>query len=228
MKRIGYCYQLYDIVRIDHFRGFEAYFSVPCGAKTAIGGHWEPGPDYELFDVMKRRLGEKEVIAEDLGVITPPVRRMIEKTGFPGMKVLQFAFNGQDAPDLPHNYPQHCVAYPGTHDNNTLAGWWNEELSEAGKKQATAYLALSKREGIQQGLLRGVLSSSADIAVIPMADWLGLGSECRINTPGEPQGYWRWRALPAALTPGTAVHIREVCARYFRAAPAPATKSKKQ
>ncbi len=228
LRRVRHALSVYDILRIDHFRGFDTYWAIPADAPTARTGKWEQGPGMDLFDTVREKMGDVPIVAEDLGEMFDSVRKLLADSGFPGMKVLQFAFTGQDSPDLPHNYPHHCVAYPGTHDNNTLAGWWQQELSAAARKQATAYLALTEAEGAQAGLLRGVLSSAADLAVIPMADWLGLGSECRINTPGEPQGYWRWRALPAALTPKLAVHIREACARYFRAAPAPAAKPKKQ
>ncbi len=221
MKRIGYCYQLYDIVRIDHFRGFEAYFSVPCGEKTAVNGHWEPGPDYELFEVMKRRLGEKEVIAEDLGVITPPVRRMIEKTGFPGMKVLQFAFDsGPSNEYLPHNHEKNCIVYTGTHDNQTTAGWYEENTPEI-RQFICDYLRMGEADGVSgaraaETMVRTALASVADTAVIPIQDWLGLGAQARINFPSTLGNNWKWRLVKGQLTPELAERIRRLTALYDR------------
>ncbi len=220
IRRLRHALSIYDILRIDHFRGFDTYWAIPADAPTARTGKWELGPGMDLFNTLRAALGEMPIVAEDLGEMFPSVRKLLADSGFPGMKVLQFAFTGQDSPDLPHNYPQHCVAYPGTHDNNTLAGWWQNEVSAKGRAQAAAYLALTEAEGFQEGLLRGVLSSTADLAVIPMADWLGLGSAARLNTPGEAQGYWRWRALPGACDKALAARIRALCARYFRC-PAP-------
>lgn len=221
MKRIGYCYQLYDIVRIDHFRGFEAYFSVPCGAKTAIGGHWEPGPDYELFEVMKRRLGEKEVIAEDLGVITPPVRRMIEKTGFPGMKVLQFAFDsGPSNEYLPHNYEKNCIVYTGTHDNQTTAGWYEENPPQV-QRFIREYLRMGDASAVSgaeaaKALIGAAFASVADTAVIPIQDWLGLGAQARINFPSTLGDNWKWRLVKGQLTQELAERIRKNAELYAR------------
>ena len=151
----------------------------------------------------------------------PSVRQLLKESGFPGMKVLQFAFTGQDSVDLPHNYPRNCVAYPGTHDNNTLAGWFEQELGAAGRKQATEYFALTEKEGMLRGLLRGVLASPAALTVIPMADWLEAPSEARMNIPGKAQDNWQWRADEKALTPALAKEIRALTARYFRTEPAP-------
>ena len=221
MKRLAHCFSLYDVVRIDHFRGFDEYYSIPYGAKSAIGGHWEKGPGMDLFRRMREVLGEKEVIAEDLGYVTDSVRQLVRDTGFPGMKVLEFAFDSRDsgcANDyLPHNYTENCVPYPGTHDNTTLLDWWRTARAKE-KRHARAYLGLSAEEGETAGLLRGVLQSPARLAVVPMADWLGLGKAGRINTPGTIGGSnWRWRCEADALTPKLARHIRTVCERYGRA-----------
>lgn len=134
------------------------------------------------------------------------------------MKVLQFAFTGEDSVDLPHNYPRNCVAYPGTHDNNTLTGWFAEELTAAQRKQVVDYFALTKQEGTARGMLRGVLASTAALAIIPMADWLGEPAAARMNTPGQAQGNWQWRADAKKLTPALAAEIRVLTERYFRAA----------
>ncbi|MFR3227157.1 MAG: 4-alpha-glucanotransferase, partial [Blautia massiliensis (ex Durand et al. 2017)] len=180
----------------------------------------EQGPGMDLFRTLRLELGDMPIVAEDLGEMFPSVRRLLAESGFPGMKVLQFAFNGQDNVDLPHNYPRNCVAYPGTHDNNTLAGWYAQELGNAGRKQAREYFALTEEEGVLRGLLRGVLASPAALAVIPMADWLEEPSSARMNTPGSPRGNWQWRAEDKALTPALAREIRALTARYFRAEPA--------
>ncbi len=216
LRRIRHAFSIYDILRIDHFRGFDTYWAIPAHATTARTGTWEKGPGMDLFLAIRGKLGDVPIVAEDLGEMFDTVRKLLADSGFPGMKVLQFAFTGKDSPDLPHNHPRHCIAYPGTHDNNTLAGWWDSELSASGRRQAEEYLGLNKEEGIQAGLLRGVLSSAAAVTIIPMADWLGLGEEARINTPGEAQGNWQWRALPQDLTPALAARIHEICARYFR------------
>ena len=145
-------------------------------------------------------------------------RELLAESGFPGMKVLQFAFTGEDSVDLPHNYPRNCVAYPGTHDNNTLTGWFAEELTAAQRKQVVDYFALTKQEGTVRGMLRGVLASTAALAIIPMADWLGETAAARMNTPGQAQGNWQWRADAKKLTPALAAEIRVLTERYFRAA----------
>lgn len=144
------------------------------------------------------------------------------------MKVLQFSLNGTDSVDLPHNYPAHCVAYPGTHDNNTLRGWLENETTPAQRKQAKAYFALTEQEGEITGLLRGVLASPAELAIVTMADWLEKGSEARMNTPGDPVGNWQWRVAAKDLTPALAQKIHEMSARYFRAEPLPEAEPKKE
>ena len=219
IRRVRHALSTYDILRIDHFRGFDTYWAIPAQDETARGGRWEQGPGMDLFRALRVALGELPIVAEDLGEMFPSVRVLLEESGFPGMKVLQFAFTGTDSVDLPHNYPAHCVAYPGTHDNNTLAGWFAEELSAEGRAQAQAYFALTEQEGMLRGLLRGVLASPASIAIVPMADWLEEGADCRMNTPGKAQGNWCWRAAEGSMTPALAAEIRELCARYFRTTP---------
>ncbi|MBR2401983.1 MAG: 4-alpha-glucanotransferase [Lachnospiraceae bacterium] len=193
MKRIAYCYEIYDVVRIDHFRGFDEYYSIPYGDKTAEFGHWEKGPGYDLFETMKARLGDKRVIAEDLGFLTQSVLDLVAKTGFPGMKILQFAFDSREDSDyLPHNYPKNCVVYTGTHDNDTTLGWYNTIL-DADREFADDYLNIQSDKDVEMNFVRAALASVADTAIIPMQDYLGLGSEARINTPSTLGDNWKWR-----------------------------------
>ena len=217
IRRIRHALSIYDILRIDHFRGFDTYWAIPAGEKTARNGRWEQGPGMDLFRTLHNALGELPIVAEDLGEMFDSVRQLLADSGFPGMKVLQFAFTGQDSVDLPHNYPRNCVAYPGTHDNNTLAGWFNEELTPAYRQQAIEYFALNKGEGELRGMLRGVLASTAALAIIPMADWLEEPSASRMNTPGVAQGNWQWRVDEKKLTPALAKEIKAMAVRYFRA-----------
>lgn len=218
IRRLGAAGKLYDTVRIDHFRGLESYWAVPYGETTARSGRWRKGPGESFIDTIKTALPGLDIIAEDLGFMTPEVIALREYSGFPGMKVLQFAFTGEDSVDLPHNYPRNCVAYPGTHDNNTLTGWFAEELTAAQRKQVVDYFALTKQEGTARGMLRGVLASTAALAIIPMADWLEEPAAARMNTPGQAQGNWQWRADAKKLTPALAAEIRVLTERYFRAA----------
>lgn len=221
VRRVRHALSIYDILRIDHFRGFDTYWAIPAGDSTARGGRWEQGPGMELFRALRTALGDLPIIAEDLGEMFDSVRRLLADSGFPGMKVLQFAFTGADSVDLPHNYPAHCVAYPGTHDNNTLRGWLENEASPAQRRQAAGYFALTEQEGVIRGMLRGVLASPAELAVITMADWLEEGETARMNTPGVAAGNWQWRARQGMLTRELAQQIRELSARYFRAEPLP-------
>ena len=216
--RIRHALSIYDILRIDHFRGFDTYWAIPAGETTARNGRWEQGPRMELFRALHNALGSLPIVAEDLGEMFDSVRELLAESGFPGMKVLQFAFTGEDSVDLPHNYPRNCVAYPGTHDNNTLTGWFAEELTAAQRKQVVDYFALTKQEGTVRGMLRGVLASTAALAIIPMADWLEEPAAARMNTPGQAQGNWQWRADAKKLTPALTAEIRVLTERYFRAA----------
>ena len=213
--RIGYSYRLYDIVRVDHFRGFEAYFSIPYGDETAVNGHWEKGPDFELFAAMKMKLGKKEMIAEDLGVITPPVRKMIKKCGYPGMKVLQFAFDSYDSEYLPHNYDKNCIVYTGTHDNQTTRGWY-EENNRKVQKYIRDYLRVKSGKDVVEAMIATAMSSTAGTAVIPMQDWLGLGREARMNFPSTLGDNWKWRLTDGQLTDALAAHMKDVTKTYCR------------
>jgi len=218
MKRLAACFERYDVVRIDHFRAFDAYYAIPAGAQTAQRGSWEPGPGYSLFAAMKRKLGEKQVIAEDLGFLTPSVIELVKRTGYPGMKVLQFAFDSREKSDyLPHNYIRNCVVYTGTHDNDTIYGWYSS-LARQDKELCQKYLHLegcSDEEAVWE-LIRAALQSVADLAVVPMQDYLGLGSEARINIPSVLGGNWKWRMKKEAFTEELAWKIRDICGLYGR------------
>lgn len=215
VRRLDYCCRLYDVVRIDHFRGFEAYFSIPYGDSTAVNGHWEKGPDYALFAALKDKLGKKRVIAEDLGVITPPVRKMIRKCGYPGMKVLQFAFDSPDSEYLPHNYEKNCIVYTGTHDNQTTKAWY-EENRRGVQQYIRKYLRVRTGSGVTEAMIAAALSSVADTAVIPVQDWLSLGGEARINLPSTLGNNWKWRLKAGQLTPALAAHMKELTQTYAR------------
>jgi 4-alpha-glucanotransferase len=189
-----------DIIRIDHFRGFEAYWSVPKGEETAINGEWVEAPGDAFFEAIKQNLGKLPVLAEDLGVITPEVEALRDKYEFPGMKVLQFAFGSDPAnPFLPFNYPRNAVVYTGTHDNDTTVGWFNS-ASDYEKENLLLYLGCISPEGIHWDLIRLALSSIANQAIIPLQDILGLGNEARMNFPSIAEGNWEWRYQAVALT----------------------------
>lgn len=189
-----------DLVRIDHFRGFEACWAVPAKEKTAINGHWMPVPGDAFFQALQRELGPAPIIAEDLGLITPEVEALRDRFEFPGMKVLQFAFgSGPDNPYLPHNLRRQSVVYTGTHDNDTTLGWWNG-LSRQEREAVREYLGTSGRD-MPWELIRTAMASVADLCIFPLQDLLGLGSEARMNTPGRPGQNWQWRSLPNAITP---------------------------
>lgn len=221
IKRLSYCYRLYDVVRIDHFRGFDQYFSIPAGAENAVGGHWEQGPGIELFRRVKEALGDKEIIAEDLGYVTDSVRRLVAETGYPGMKVLEFAFDSRDsgcASDyLPHNYPENCVAYTGTHDNETIAGWFDSIKPEE-QKLARDYLCdhYTPVEELHLPFISLVMRSQARMCIIPLQDYLGLGNDCRINTPSTVGENWRWRLVPGQMSEAVIEEIGAVTKRYGR------------
>ncbi len=227
VERMRSALRLYDFIRIDHFRGFEAHWEVPAHETTAMNGRWVKGPGRELFAVLLRELGHLPVIAENLGVITPEVEAIRHEFGLPGMAILQFAF-GKDpqAPTFkPHNYVRDLVAYSGTHDNDTVVGWWSSGGSADSTRTredvtkehayARAYLGF-KDEPINWVLIRGIMSSVANIAITQMQDALGLGSEARMNLPGKSSGYWRWRMKPGAATDEIAARLKEMVILYDR------------
>lgn len=218
MKRLEACFKMYDVVRIDHFRAFDEYYSIPAGMKTAEIGTWEPGPGYELFETMKNTLGECSVIAEDLGFLTPSVLELVARTGYPGMKVLQFAFDsGEESDYLPHNYTRNCVVYTGTHDNDTLLGWY-EKLAKKDKSFCNRYMNLRQveKEDLKWEFVRAAFMSVADTAIIPMQDYLGLGEEARINTPSTLGNNWTWRMKKGAFTKQLASRMRKMTKLYGR------------
>ena len=205
-----------DIIRIDHFRGFEAYWAVPYGDDTAINGQWEPGPGIDLFNAIKSQLGELPIIAEDLGLMTQGVIDLREATGFPGMKILGFAFDsGEENDYLPHTYTKNCVVYTGTHDNDTLIGWF-QKAKEEDRQFARDYLNSRSDDEIHWDAIRGAWSSVANMAISPVQDFLGLGSEARINTPGVAAGNWQWRLKHGVLTDELAERIAKLTKVYSR------------
>jgi 4-alpha-glucanotransferase len=205
-----------DIIRIDHFRGFQAYWVVDRGETTAINGRWVEAPGTEFFQVLNDKLGKLPIMAEDLGEITPEVYELRDRFDFPGMKILHFAFGGgPDNPYLPFIYPRNCVVYTGTHDNNTTVGWFNE-LSEGEKESVLRYLGALSSEGINWDLIRLAVGSVANQAIIPMQDILGLGGEAQMNFPGKAVGNWGWRYQSGALTEELRDRLKALTYTYGR------------
>ena len=228
VRRVRHALGIYDLLRIDHFRGFDTYWAIPADSTTARTGKWENGPGMELFDALEAALGKLPIIAEDLGELFPSVRKLLADSTFPGMKVLQFAFSGGDSEYLPHNHVKNSVVYPGTHDNTTLTDWWENGASEKEKAAAAAYLHLTgvkptakelaaiRTDDVRIALLRAALGSVADRAIIPMYDWLGLGAEAHLNTPGKLGGNWAWRAADGFAAKALAKTIHDECSVYCR------------
>ena len=199
VDRVKSTFEMYDFVRIDHFRGFEAYWAVPFGDKTAENGEWVKAPGTELFKTINEKLGQLPIIAEDLGIITPEVEKLRDDFGYPGMKILQFAFHSDDGSGyLPHNFTRNFVVYTGTHDNDTLAGWY-KVLEKDIQKRVLEYADANEKNVIRK-MIRVAWSSVADMAIIPLQDLLELGSEARMNIPGTPGGNWQWRFEEGQLT----------------------------
>jgi 4-alpha-glucanotransferase len=200
VRRLRHCFRMYDIVRVDHFRGFDEYYSIPYGDADASGGSWKKGPGMKLFHVLRKELGNKPIIAEDLGYITASVQKLVKDTGYPGMKVLEFGFDSREEADYrPNTWIPNCAAYTGTHDNQTLASWFRE-ISEDDRKMAADYLKRSV-EDILKGdyvydFIRMAMTSVANTAIIPMHDYCRLTKEARINTPSTLGTNWTWRFLP--------------------------------
>jgi 4-alpha-glucanotransferase len=218
IERVRSNLEFYDIVRLDHFRGFESYWSVPAGETTARKGKWIPAPGLKLFEAIHEACPGAKLVAEDLGVITDEVNELRKATGLPGMAVLQFAFGGEaDNAYLPHNYDRNCVVYSGTHDNDTSLGWYRS-LDEATQDHIRRYLGVSG-EAIAWDLIRAAIRSSAHLAVFPLQDLLSLGTEARLNMPGSPVGNWQWRYLPHQLDQlqnDSAPYLREQLKLYGR------------
>ena len=218
IKRIENCYKLYDVVRIDHFRGFDEYYNIPYGDKTAEFGKWEKGPGLDLFTAIKKELGEIDIIAEDLGFLTDTVLELVKDTGYPGMKVLEFAFDSREDSDyLPHNYTKNSVVYTGTHDNNTIRGWY-DELSKEDRAFATEYLNCKrlKKKNLHWDFVRLAMGSVSNLCVIPVQDYLGLGKEARINTPSTLGDNWKWRMSEGAFSKSLLEKIYKLTKMYAR------------
>lgn len=199
VNRIRRAQDLYDECRIDHFRGFAGFWAVPSEAKVAMVGRWKVGPGKSLFDAISRGVGKIKIIAEDLGVITKDVVQLRKSIGAPGMAVLQFAFGGgADNPHLPHNHEVNQVVYSGTHDNDTIRGWW-DSLDQEEKSKAMKYLSIAEDDDISWSIIQASFSSIAQTAIIPMQDILGLGSSARMNTPATVAGNWGWR-IPSSTS----------------------------
>ncbi|MGQ0703806.1 MAG: 4-alpha-glucanotransferase [Gemmatimonadales bacterium] len=227
IRRMRSAFSLFDLVRIDHFRGFEAFWEIPAGEPTAVNGRWTPGPGAELFEAITSALGPLPIVAENLGVITPEVEALREQFGYPGMSILQFAFgtDPQARTFQPHSYSHHLVAYTGTHDNDATMGWW--ESTGAGdstrspeqvareKDFALRYLATDGRE-MNWNLIRAALASVADTAIVPLQDVLGLGSEARMNLPGRGSGNWAFRFSWDQITPQIVARLRELVELFQR------------
>jgi 4-alpha-glucanotransferase len=215
VKRFKSVLSTVDIVRLDHFRGFAGYWEIPAGMPTAEIGRWAKGPGQPFFDSIKSQLGTLPIIAEDLGEITPDVIKLRDDNNLPGMKILQFAFSATAAdPFLPHNYPKNCVAYTGTHDNDTSVGWYNS----APEKERDFYRRYLSRSGedISWDLIRGIWSSVAMFSLCPLQDLLSLGTDARMNYPGKPSGNWGWRFLPDQIQPYLVLRLKEINSLYSR------------
>lgn len=221
ISRISWCYKLYDVVRIDHFRGFDEYYSIPYGNTTAKGGHWVKGPGINLFQQIKNTLGNKEIIAEDLGYLTDSVRQLVKDTGYPGMKVLEFAFDSRDSSGannyLPHNYNENCVVYTGTHDNETMLGWFKSILPEE-KNSLRRYLCTDTQDDLKllDKAICLAMQSVAKMCIIPMQDWLQLDNTSRINKPSTLGGNWCWRMNNSQLSEKLNQRIASITATYGR------------
>ena len=213
-RRMQHATSIYDVVRIDHFRGFESYYAIPAGSKTAAGGHWEKGPDQAFLQAMQEVLGQGSIIAEDLGFLTPEVKTMLAASGYPGMKIMQFAFDSRESGNyLPHTYHRNSVVYTGTHDNVTTEGW-RTNASAQDVDYACRYLRCEPQQ-LTEAMICACLSCVSDTAIIPLADWLHLGSEARINTPSTQGANWQWR-LSQPLPPDLAGHIAALTDLYER------------
>lgn len=221
LSRLRYCFKMYNMVRIDHFRGFDEYYSIPYGAESAVHGHWEKGPGMELFYYMEKYLGKQEVIAEDLGYVTDSVRRLVKESGFSGMKVLEFAFDSRDSGSsndyLPHNYSYNSVAYTGTHDNETIAGWFSS-ITEEEQQLARDYLCdqYTPKEELHQSFISLIMRSNSKICIIPIQDYMGCDNTCRMNTPSTIGINWRWRIKQEELSKELQEDIFSITKRYGR------------
>ncbi len=221
ISRLKHCFEMYDVVRIDHFRGFDEYYSIPFGSSDAKEGHWEKGPGSELFCAVKNALGERQIIAEDLGFVTDSVKKLVRECKFANMKVLQFAFDSRDTGNsedyLPHNYNKNCVVYTGTHDNQTIVSWY-KTICESERKNAREYMCdeYTPDDEIYKSFISLVMQSVADVCVIPMQDWLGLDDKARMNTPATIGNNWKWRMTHEEMNDHLAERICRITKIYNR------------
>lgn len=217
LRRLGAAAKMYDVVRLDHFRGFESYWAVPTQDDTAKNGHWRPGPGWDFVKTLREKLPELSFIAEDLGYLTPEVKQLQKDSGYPGMKVLEFAFDSREPNDyLPHRYTPNSVCYLGTHDNMTMQQWF-DEAKEDDVAYAKEYMGLNMEEGYVWGMLRGGMSSVSETFVAQMQDYIGLGAQGRMNFPGTlSDANWTWRAKAEDFTPELAARIRAMTKLYGR------------
>ena len=219
ITRLKSGFELYDVLRIDHFRGFESYYAIPYGDTNAVNGHWKQGPGMNLINSIKRAFPNKLVIAEDLGYLTENVRKLLKDSGYPGMKILQFAFDtreGEVNEYLPYNYERNSVVYPGTHDNDTMLGWCHSAPEDSVAK-AMEYVGVYQKSDLPRAIIRLAMQSTSDLAIIQMQDWLNLGSEARMNTPSVVDGNnWRWRIRGSDLTTELAMSIAGITSLYGR------------
>jgi len=220
-QRFEQTFRYTDIVRIDHFRGFDSYWEIPAHHETAVNGRWRKGPGKAFFKYMKKEIKKMPIIAEDLGIITPSVEKLRDELGYPGMKILQFAFDSDETNAyLPHNFTTtNCVVYSGTHDNNTTLGWYLGEASGAARERIRKYAGTFDGGSIHREFIRLAFSSVADLAIIPLQDLLGFGEDCRMNLPSTSKGNWRWRCAPRFLSDAVCYNLRNETIFYNRACP---------
>ena len=218
VRRIGFACEIYNVLRLDHFRGFESYYAIPYGAKDASGGHWEKGPAMKLFNAVLESIGRKQIIAEDLGFLTEPVKELLRDSGFPGMKVFELGFDSRDANSIeyqPHNYNKNCVAYIGTHDNDTIQGWFTSASPED-VQYAKEYFSMNDLSEGHWHMMKALWATVADLAIVQAQDLFGLGSESRMNTPSTFGTNWMWRAKTDSFDEELAQKIKKHMELYCR------------
>ena len=213
--RVQESFKIYDVLRIDHFKGFSDFWQIDRDAENAVNGTWEAGPGIELFQKIKEQLGDLPIIAENLGFIDEKAEKLLDDSGYPGMKILQFAFPGEDNLDRPHHYTQNSVAYTGTHDNDVVNGWY-EKLSESEKELVSEYLNRRIEETITEAMIRGIYSSVSDYAIVTMQDLLDKDATSRMNVPSTVGGNWEWRMLAEDLTEERKEFLENITVRYSR------------
>ena len=213
--RVQESFKIYDVLRIDHFKGFSDFWQIDRDAENAVNGTWEAGPGIELFQKIKEQLGDLPIIAENLGFIDEKAEKLLDDSGYPGMKILQFAFPGEDNLDRPHHYTQNSVAYTGTHDNDVVNGWY-EKLSESERKLVSEYLNRRDEEPITEAMIRGIYSSVSDYAIVTMQDLLDKDATSRMNVPSTVGGNWEWRMLAEDLTEERKEFLKNITVRYSR------------